>query len=128
MTDIKTVKNRVYIASGTYVLRTRTLIAAILGIGLAQLALAIPASLNGLFQHAVGQFIGVLTPGASLPTRTRLLVLWTGESIAGIGAAALFPTTLAMLSARTHNPRDRVGAVAMWPELLAVAPGPGAVE
>ena len=167
MADLKIVKKPSYIASGTYVLRARTLIAAVLGIGLAQMALAIPASLNGLFQQdlgtssaqltwisdvflvpvvvlelsfgvlgdlfgrkrllvggalmlAIGEFIAVLTPGASVPTGTRLLVLWTGEAIAGIGAAALFPTTLAMLSAGTHNPRNRVRAVAIWAAALSI--------
>jgi MFS family permease len=167
MGQLKTVEKRSYIPSGSYVLQARTLIAAVLAIVLAQMALAIPASLNGLFQQdlgtssaqltwisdvflipvcvlelsfgvlgdlfgrkrllvlgavmlAVGEFIAVLTPGASLPTGTRLLVLWTGLGIAGIGAAALFPTTLAMLAAGTHNPHDRVRAVAIWAAALSI--------
>ncbi len=167
MADLKTVKSRSYIPPGSYVLQARTLIAAVLAIVLAQMALAIPASLNGLFQQdlgtssaqltwisdvflipvcvlelsfgvlgdlfgrkrllligalmlAVGEFIAVLTPGASLPTGTRLLVLYSGLAIAGIGAAALFPTTLAMLAAGTHNPHDRARAVAIWAAALSV--------
>jgi len=164
---VKTVKKRSYIPAVPYVLRTRTLIAAVLATGLAQMALAIPASLNGLFQQdlgtsssqltwisdiflipvvvlelsfgvlgdlfgrkrllvvgalmiTTGELIGVLTPGESLPTSTRLLVLYLGTGVAGIGAAALFPTTLAMLAAGTHNPRDRVRAVAIWAAALSV--------
>ncbi len=167
MGQLKTAEKHSYIAAGSYVLQARTLIAAVLAIVLAQMALAIPASLNGLFQQdlgtssaqltwisdvflvpvcvlelsfgvlgdlfgrkrllvlgalmlTVGEFIEVLTPGASLPTSTRLLVLWTGLAIAGIGAAALFPTTLAMLAAGTHNPRDRVRAVAIWAAALSI--------
>jgi MFS family permease len=165
--DLKTVEKRSYIASGSYVLRTRTLIAAVFAVVLAQMALAIPASLNGLFQQdlgtssaqltwisdvflvpvvvlelsfgvlgdlfgrkrllvvgalmlAVGELIGALTPGATLPTGTRLLVLWTGIAVAGIGAAALFPTSLAMLSAGTHSPPARARAVAIWAAALSI--------
>ncbi|MBO0831674.1 MAG: MFS transporter [Actinobacteria bacterium] len=167
MDHIGTVKKRPYIASGVYVLRPRTLIAAVLAVGLAQMALAIPASLNGLFQLdlgtsssqltwisdvflipvcvlelnfgvlgdlfgrkrllvigalliAVGELIGVLTPGAAVPTSTRLLVLWTGIAIAGIGAAAIFPTSLAMVAAGTHNAFERVRAVAIWAAALSI--------
>jgi predicted MFS family arabinose efflux permease len=74
----------------------------------------------GALMLAVGEFIAVLTPGASLPTGTRLLVLYSGLAIAGIGAAALFPTTLAMLAAGTHNPHDRARAVAIWAAALSV--------
>ena len=38
--------------------RPRTLIAAVLAIVLAQMALAIPASLNGLFQQDLGMRLG----------------------------------------------------------------------
>jgi MFS family permease len=167
MADLKTVKSRSYIPPGSYVLQARTLFAAVLAIVLAQMALAVPASLNGLFQQdlgtssaqltwisdvflipvcvlelsfgvlgdlfgrkrlllvgalmlAVGEFIAVLSPGASVPTGTRLLVLYSGLAIAGIGAAALFPTTLAMLAAGTHNPHDRARAVAIWAAALSV--------
>src|SRR5215467_7069371 len=166
MAVLKTAKSRSYIPPSSYVLQARTLFAAVLAIVLAQMALAIPASLNGLFQQdlgtssaqltwisdvflipvcvlelsfgvlgdlfgrkrlllvgalmlAVGEFIAVLTPGASLPTGTRLLVLYSGLAIAGIGAAALFPTTLAMLAAGTHNPHDRARAVAIWAAALS---------
>jgi MFS family permease len=167
MGDLKTVEKRSYIPTGSYVVRTRTLIAAVLAVVLAQMALAIPASLNGLFQQdlgtssaqltwisdvflvpvvvlelsfgvlgdlfgrkrllvggalllAVGELIGTLTPGASLPTGTRLLVLWTGTAIAGIGAAALFPTSLAVLAAGTHSPQARARAVAIWAAALSI--------
>jgi MFS family permease len=154
-------------ASGTYVLSPGTLAAAALAVCLAQVALAIPAVLNGLFQQdlgptssqltwisdaflvpvclfelsfgvlgdlfgrkrllvggalllAVGEAIAVLTPGAGTATGTRVLVLWTGQVIAGIGAAALFPTSLAMVAAGTHTARHRARSVTIWAAALSV--------
>jgi MFS family permease len=167
MGDLETVENRIYFPKAAYVLRLRTLVAALIAVVLAQMALAIPASLNGLFQQdlatssaqltwisdaflipicaleltfgvlgdlfgrkrllvggalviAAGQIIGVLTPGAAVPTATRMVVLWTGEAIAGVGAAALFPTSLAMIAAGTRTAQSRIRAVAMWAAALSI--------
>ncbi len=163
----KTAVRRTYIPTGVYVLRPRTLIAAVLAVILAQMALAIPASLNGLFQQdlgtssaqltwisdsflipvcmleltfgvlgdlfgrkrllvggalvlAMGEIIGVLTPGAAASTDTRMVVLYTGEALAGLGAAAIFPTSLAMLAAGTHTAADRVRSVSIWAAALSI--------
>ena len=152
---------------GTYVLSAGTLIAAAIAVCLAQVALAIPAVLNGLFQQdlgptssqltwitdaflvpvclleltfgvlgdlfgrkrllvggalvlAVGEAVAVLTPGAGTATGTRVLVLWIGQIIAGIGAAALFPTSLAMVAAGTHDAHRRARSVAVWAAALSV--------
>ncbi len=149
-----------------YVLTTRTLVAAALSVCLAQIALATPAVLNGLFQQdlsptssqltwisdaflvpitllelnfgalgdlfgrkrllvggsvliAVGEVIGVLTPGAGTETGTRVLVLWIGQIVAGLGAAAVFPTSLAMVAAGTHTPRARARSIAIWAAALS---------
>jgi MFS family permease len=154
-------------ASGRYVLDSGTLIAAAVAVCVAQVALAIPAVLNGLFQQdlgptsseltwisdaflvpvclleltfgvlgdlfgrkrllaggalvlAVGEAIAVFTPGAGTATGTRVAVLWTGQIIAGIGAAALFPTSLAMVAAGTHTTRDRARSVTIWAAALSV--------
>jgi MFS family permease len=143
-----------------------TLIAAALAVCLAQVALAIPAVLNGLFQQdlgttssqltwisdaflvpvtllelsfgalgdlfgrkrllvggalllGIGELIAVLTPGASASTGTRVLVLWTGQIIAGIGAAAIFPTSLAMVAAGTHTIGQRARSIAIWAAALS---------
>jgi MFS family permease len=153
--------------AGRYVLSTRTLIAAAIAVCLAQVALAVPAVLNGLFQTdlgtsssqltwitdaflvpvclleltfgvlgdlfgrkrllvggalvlAIGEAVAVLTPGAGTATGTRVLVLWTGQIIAGIGAAALFPTSLAMVAAGTHSLRARARAISIWAAALSV--------
>ena len=52
----------------------------------------------GALLLSLGELIAVLTPGTGTSTDTRVLVLWTGQIIAGIGAAALFPTSLAMVA------------------------------
>ncbi|HTJ71408.1 MAG TPA: MFS transporter [Actinospica sp.] len=143
-----------------------TLAAAAIAVCVAQVALAIPAVLNGLFQQdlgtssaqltwisdaflvpvtlleltfgvlgdlfgrkrllvigslllVVGQTISVLTPGAASSTGTRVLVLWSGQIISGIGAAAIFPTTLAMVAAGTHTARDRSRAISIWAAALS---------
>jgi MFS family permease len=143
-----------------------TLAAAAIAVCVAQVALAIPAVLNGLFQQDLGtssaqltwisdaflvpvtlleltfgvlgdlfgrkrllvigtvlliagQLTSVLTPGASSSTGTRVLVLWTGQIISGLGAAAIFPTSLAMVAAGTHTARDRSRAISIWAAALS---------
>lgn len=144
-----------------------TLVAAALGVCVAQVALAIPAVLNGLFQAdlrtsssqltwisdsflvpitllelsfgvfgdlfgrkrllvggalvlALGEALSVLTPGAGSSTGTRVLVLWVGQIIAGIGAAALFPTTLAIVAAGTHTAAERARTITIWAAALSL--------
>jgi len=153
-------------AERRYVLTPRTLVAAALAVCMGQIALAIPAVLNGLFQQdlsptssqltwisdaflvpitllelnfgalgdlfgrkrllvggaimvAVGETIGVLTPGAGAATDSRVLVLWIGQIVAGLGAAAVFPTSLAMVAAGTHTPRARARSIAIWAAALS---------
>jgi len=167
MGAVETARTKTYIAPGAYVLRPRALLAVVLAVCLAQMALAVPAGLNGLFQQdlgtssaqltwisdaflvpvcvlelsfgvlgdlfgrkrllvggavvlACGETIALLTPGASASTSTRLLVLWTGLAIAGLGAGAIFPTSLAMVAAGTHTARDRARSVAIWAAALSV--------
>jgi len=147
-------------------LTTGTLIAAAIAVCVGQVALAIPAVLNGLFQLdlgtsasqltwisdaflvpvtlleltfgvlgdlfgrrrlliggalilAAGELISVLTPGAGTSTDTRVLVLWIGQALAGIGAAALFPTSLAVVAAATHNARERGRVIAIYAAALS---------
>ncbi|MBO0833470.1 MAG: MFS transporter [Actinobacteria bacterium] len=74
---------------------------------------------GGAVLVAVGELIAAVSPGASFPTNTRLLVLWTGTGLAGIGAAALFPTSLAMIAGGTHTVRERARGVAIWAAALS---------
>lgn len=143
-----------------------TVVAAAIAVCVGQVALAIPAVLNGLFQLdlgtsasqltwisdaflvpvtlleltfgvlgdlfgrkrllvggalilAVGELISVLTPGAGTSTSTRVLVLWIGQAMSGIGAAALFPTSLAVVAAATHNARERGRVIAIYAAALS---------
>jgi MFS family permease len=149
-----------------YDLNRGTLVAAAVGVCVAQVALAIPAVLNGLFQQDLGptssqltwisdaflvpvtlleltfgvlgdlfgrkrlliigslllmagQIIGVLTPGAGSSAGLRVFVLWSGQIVAGLGAAAIFPTTLAMVAAGTHTARDRARGISIWAAALS---------
>ncbi|MBK3646482.1 MFS transporter [Streptomyces sp. MBT33] len=135
-----------------------TLVAGCFAVCLAQIALAMPATLNGLFQedlHPVGSQLTWISDAFLLPVsvleltfgvlgdlfgRKRLLVggsgllvlgealaaastgihvLWVGQAIAGLGAAALFPTSLAMIAAGTHSARDRARTITIWAAALS---------
>jgi MFS family permease len=135
-----------------------TLAAALLAVCVAQIGLAIPATLNGLFQSdlrpAAAQLTWVsdayLLPIAVLELsfgllgdifgRKRLLVsgailmaageltsatapgitmLWVGQALSGLGAAALFPASLAALAAGTHTHKERARVIALWAALLS---------
>ncbi|MFF4487801.1 MFS transporter [Streptomyces sp. NPDC001544] len=147
-----------------------TLVAGCFAVLLAQVALAMPATLNGLFQedlHPVGSQLTWISDAFLLPVtvleltfgvlgdlfgRKHLLVgggallvvgealaaagngihmLWVGQAIAGLGAAALFPTSLAVIAAGTHTARDRARTIAIWAACLSgggiVAPVLGGV-
>jgi MFS family permease len=68
----------------------------------------------------VGALVASFTP-ASGGTDSRIAVLWTGQVIAGLGAAAIFPTSIAMLAAGTHTARDRAHAISVWAAALTGA-------
>jgi EmrB/QacA subfamily drug resistance transporter len=53
-------------------------------------------------------------------------VLWAGQAVAGLGAAALLPTTLALISHAVPDPRERGKYVGLWATALmaALAVGP----
>jgi MFS family permease len=74
---------------------------------------------GGSVLFSLGMLVGFFSPGAGTPTDTRVLVLWIGQILAGIGAAAIMPTTLAMVAAGTHTPRDRARSISIWAATLA---------
>jgi len=143
-----------------------TLYSSVLAVGVAQLALAIPAVLQGLFTKdlgatssqltwisdaflvpvtllelsfgvlgdlfgrkrllvigaallTVGMGVGLLTPGLSSSTSTRVAVLWIAMILSGAGAAAIMPTSLAMLAAETHTAEARARAITLWAAALS---------
>jgi MFS family permease len=136
-----------------------TLIAGCFAVMVAQIGIAIPATLNGLFQqdlHPIGSQLTWISDAFLLPVavleltfgvlgdlfgRKRLMLvggglltvgeltssassgvylLWVGQALAGLGAAALFPTSLSMLAAGTdHQHKDRARAIAIWAGFLS---------
>ena len=63
----------------------------------------------------VGGLIGFFTPSDGVG------VLLTGQVLAGIGAAAIFPTSVAMLAAGTHTRKQRANAISIWAAALTGA-------
>jgi MFS family permease len=70
---------------------------------------------------AVGALLCFFTPGPGTAHGTRVAVLFTGQALAGIGAAAIFPTSVAMLAAGTHSVRARSHAISVWAAALTGA-------
>ncbi|MFF1570818.1 DHA2 family efflux MFS transporter permease subunit [Streptomyces sp. NPDC058293] len=67
------------------------------------------------------------TSGAAVALSAQSIhVLWVGQALAGLGAAALLPTTLAMISHTVPDPRERGKFVGLWAASLmaALALGP----
>ncbi|MFE9683804.1 MFS transporter [Streptomyces sp. NPDC006285] len=65
--------------------------------------------------------------GAALALSARSIeVLWIGQALAGVGAAALLPTTLALISHVVPDPRERGKFIGLWATSLlsALALGP----
>jgi MFS family permease len=60
----------------------------------------------------VGGLMGFLTPTHGVG------VLLTGQVIAGLGAAAIFPTSVAMIAAGTHTVHERANAISIWAAAL----------
>lgn len=72
----------------------------------------------GLASSAVGAAVALSAPSIEL--------LWAGQALAGLGAAALLPTTLALISHAVPDHRERGKFIGLWATslLLALAVGP----
>ncbi|PNG19972.1 MFS transporter [Streptomyces cahuitamycinicus] len=67
------------------------------------------------------------TVGAAVALSAQSVqVLWAGQALAGLGAAALLPTTLALISHAVPDPHERAKFVGLWAASLmaALAVGP----
>ncbi|MFI8895621.1 MFS transporter [Streptomyces paradoxus] len=67
------------------------------------------------------------TVGAAVALSAQSVqVLWAGQALAGLGAAALLPTTLALISHAVPHPHERAKFVGLWAAALmsALAVGP----
>lgn len=65
----------------------------------------------GLALTAIGSILASL---AALSGAGSLVMLWTGQAVAGLGGGILLPTTLALISHAIPDPRQRAGSIAMW--------------
>jgi MFS family permease len=75
----------------------------------------------GSLLMVAGALLAFLTPGPGSSHGIRVATLFTGQAVAGLGAAAIFPTTIAMLAAGTHTVRDRSRAISVWAAALTGA-------
>jgi MFS family permease len=60
----------------------------------------------------LGGLIAYLTPSDGVG------VLLTGQVVAGLGAAAIFPTSVAMIAHGTHTVRERAHSISIWAAAL----------
>ncbi|MBO1754574.1 MFS transporter [Allobranchiibius sp. CTAmp26] len=94
-------------------------------------AFLVPVTLFELTFGVVGDLFGrkrLLATGAALVVVGGLIafvtpsggvgILLTGQVIAGLGAAAIFPTSVAMIAAGTHTVRDRAHSISIWAAAL----------
>ncbi|MDH6545917.1 EmrB/QacA subfamily drug resistance transporter [Streptomyces sp. SAI-117] len=54
-------------------------------------------------------------------TSQNITMLWIGQALAGVGAAALFPSSLAVIAAATPEEKDRAKAVSTWALSISLA-------
>ncbi|MFE2062660.1 MFS transporter [Streptomyces sp. NPDC059467] len=58
-------------------------------------------------------------------TSQNITMLWIGQALAGVGAAALFPSSLAVIAAATPDEKDRAKAVSTWALSISLASAVG---
>jgi EmrB/QacA subfamily drug resistance transporter len=58
-------------------------------------------------------------------TSQNVTMLWTGQAVAGVGAAALFPSSLAVIASATPGEKDRAKAVSTWALSISLASAVG---
>jgi EmrB/QacA subfamily drug resistance transporter len=58
-------------------------------------------------------------------TSQNITMLWIGQALAGVGAAALFPSSLAVIAAATPGEKDRAKAVSIWALSISLASAAG---
>jgi MFS family permease len=75
---------------------------------------------GGAALMTIGCLVAFFTP-TSGSTDARVAQLWTGQALAGLGAAAIFPTSVAMLAAGTHTAKARAHAISAWAAALTAA-------
>ncbi len=75
----------------------------------------------GALLMVAGATLAFFTPGPETSHGLRVGVLFAGQAIAGLGAAAIFPTSISMLAAGTHTVKARSQAISVWAAALTGA-------
>ncbi len=75
--------------------------------------------LAGLMATAVGSIVSM--------SALRVEVLWLGDAVMGIGAAAVVPSSLALISHAVTDHHERSRHIAVWATALSVGMGVGAL-
>ncbi|MGI5326873.1 MFS transporter [Actinomadura nitritigenes] len=94
-------------------------------------AFAIPMVVLELTTGVIGDLFGrkrLLQLGAVLTVIGSLVcclagtvqVMWTGQVVAGLGAAILYPISLAMIAAVAPDQEERTKAIALWAGFLSI--------
>lgn len=73
----------------------------------------------GALLMVVGNFIDLIAGSIQM--------MWAGQAVSGIGAAALFPSSLAVIAAGTPDPTHRAKALARWALSISIASALGPV-
>lgn len=76
--------------------------------------------LAGLMATAVGSIVSMSAPGVE--------VLWLGDAVMGIGAAAVVPSSLALISHAVTDHHERSRHIAVWATALSVGMFVGALS
>ncbi|MBS2965860.1 MFS transporter [Actinocrinis puniceicyclus] len=84
-----------------------------------ELTFGVVGDLFGRKRILLGGAAFMVAGGALSSTAHTVHVLWAGQALAGIGAAALFPTSLAMVAAFTPTARSRARGLALWTASLS---------
>jgi MFS family permease len=93
--------------------------AFILPTAILELTFGVVGDLFGRKRMLVGGAVAMTVGGLVSGTAHDVHVLWAGQVIAGIGAAALFTSSLAVIAAGTPQPRNRARALAAWTASLS---------
>ena len=75
----------------------------------------------GALLMVAGATLAFFTPGPETSHGLRVGILFAGQAIAGLGAAAIFPTSISMLAAGTHTVKARSQAISVWAAALTGA-------
>lgn len=92
--------------------------ASLLPVAVLELTFGVLGDLFGRKRLLTGGAL-LLAAGEVISVSGGLHLLWAGQAVAGVGAAAIFPSSLAMIAAVTHTIKERAMAIAVWTAALS---------